>query len=338
MPAIDLDEAATEVRRRLPGWAAAGIVAGPVTWRDANAPWPQPLETERSRAADPDSTGIMLHGPSSTELQVVLFRGGWADVLYLASPEDAGALPASGIASVTDFAARLDGWVARAFGVASTPGPRTSPVREGEYRAAATIASITASEIEDAQVGGASRLDDPVALREYDPRWPGVFEREAVSIRAALAGLDHRVEHVGSTSVPGLPAKPIVDILLTLQDPADEPDYVPALEALGYTLVIREPDRCAHRVLRRHDPGPAAERADLHVLPAGCEEAGRMTRFRDRLRAHRGDRVRYADTKHALAGRSREYLQHYADAKSEVVEDILRRAESPSPSPSPVNE
>lgn len=187
-------------------------------------------------------------------------------------------------------------------------------------------AAMTAEEIEAIHLDPPPKLDGQVTLREHDPRWPAVFRREADRMRERLGHLDHRVEHVGSTSVPDLPAKPVIDMLLTVPDSADEASYVPALESLGFVLVVREPDWYEHRVLRKADLDPSAESANLHVLSAGCPEVARMVRFRDRLRTHRSDRGRYADAKRALAQRSWEYMQNYADAKSGVVADILERA------------
>ncbi|MFB7190510.1 GrpB family protein [Streptomyces sp. NPDC056230] len=186
--------------------------------------------------------------------------------------------------------------------------------------------SMTAEEIEAANLGAAPRLDSQIVLREHDPRWAVAFEREAVRMKERLGHLDHRIEHVGSTSVPGLPAKPIIDMLLIVPDSGDEASYVPALEALGYELAIREPEWYEHRVLRRYDIDPSADSVNLHVLSAGCPENKRMLRFRDRLRRHSGDRELYADTKQALAQQSWEYMQNYADAKSEVVAGIIERA------------
>ncbi|MFJ9775934.1 hypothetical protein ACIRVF_32635 [Kitasatospora sp. NPDC101157] len=112
---VDLDGAAAEVAARAPGWRAAGLVVGELTWRDAAAPWPQGLETDRARVGDPDSMGVLVSGPRETVLSVVLFRGGWADVDYLGD-EDAGALAASGIDSAAVFGLRLAAWVVRVFG------------------------------------------------------------------------------------------------------------------------------------------------------------------------------------------------------------------------------
>ncbi len=90
----------------------------------------------------------------------------------------------------------------------------------------------------------------PSSSTEYDPAWPCLFEREAQRIRGALGERALMVEHVGSTSVPGLAAKPIIDILLVVADSADEASYVPDLEAVGYVLRIREPEWHQHRVFK----------------------------------------------------------------------------------------
>jgi GrpB-like predicted nucleotidyltransferase (UPF0157 family) len=176
-------------------------------------------------------------------------------------------------------------------------------------------------EILAAQVGGAQPSSGPVVLVEYDPEWPGLFDREAARIRGALGDLALVVEHVGSTSVPGLAAKPRIDILLVVADSADEAAYIPPLEAAGYTLRIREPDWYEHRGLKGPDTA-----LNLHVFSAGCEEIDRMLVFRDRLRADGADRELYERRKRELAQREWKYVQHYADAKGEVVQEILARA------------
>jgi GrpB-like predicted nucleotidyltransferase (UPF0157 family) len=166
-----------------------------------------------------------------------------------------------------------------------------------------------------------------VLLSPYDPAWPRRYAVEADTIRTALGDRVLRLEHVGSTSVPGLIAKPVIDILLVIADPADEAAYVPALEAAGYVLRIREPDWYQHRLLKRADPA-----VNLHVFgPGGQQEIDRMLRFRDRLRSDPADRERYARTKIALAARSWRHMQFYADAKTDIIEDVLRAAEATSP-------
>lgn len=176
-------------------------------------------------------------------------------------------------------------------------------------------------EMRAARIGDPPRLDGPVLLVEYDPEWPRLFEREAARIRAALGDTALQIEHVGSTSIPGLAAKPVIDILLVVADPGNETTYVPALEAKGYVLVIREPDWHEHRVFK----GPDTD-INLHVHPRGCAEITRMVGFRDWLRENASDRELYLRKKRELARRVWKYRQHYADAKTGVVEEILTRA------------
>jgi GrpB-like predicted nucleotidyltransferase (UPF0157 family) len=153
--------------------------------------------------------------------------------------------------------------------------------------------------------------------------WPRLFEREAERIRAALGERVVLLEHVGSTSVPGLAAKPKIDILLAVADSADEPSYVPALEGAGYVLYLREPDWFEHRVFK----GPDTD-INLHVFSQGCPEIDRMLLFRGWLRSNAADRQLYERTKRELAQRNWKYVQNYADAKTAVVEEILARAQA----------
>jgi GrpB-like predicted nucleotidyltransferase (UPF0157 family) len=161
----------------------------------------------------------------------------------------------------------------------------------------------------------------PVLLAEYDSSWPDLYALEEARIRRALGKRALRVEHVGSTAVPGLAAKPVIDIVLAVADASDEPAYAPDLERAGYVLRVREPDWHEHRLLKDDEPA-----VHLHVFSGGCRELERMLRFRDRLRTDAGDRQLYEGTKRELAGRTWEHVQHYADSKSEVVEQILARA------------
>ena len=161
----------------------------------------------------------------------------------------------------------------------------------------------------------------PVHLAPPDPAWPQQYADVAARLRRALGSVAVLVEHVGSTAVPGLAAKPIIDVLLLVPDPADEAAYVPPLEAAGFLLYVREPDWHQHRFLRAHDP-----EVQVHVFAVGSAEAHRMLLFRDRLRAAESDRARYEETKMRLAGRSWDRVQDYADAKSAVVEAIIARA------------
>jgi len=180
---------------------------------------------------------------------------------------------------------------------------------------------VTPERDDSVWVGGHPRHDGPILLAGSDPAWPAWFEREARRIRAALGDRALLVEHAGSTSVPGLAAKPIIDIVLAVADSADEAAYLPQLEAAGYRLTIREPDWYEHRLVKDRDPA-----VQVHIFSAGCEEIERMLRFRDWLRSHPDDRLRYDRAKRELAARDWAYVQDYADAKTDVIREIIDRA------------
>lgn len=166
------------------------------------------------------------------------------------------------------------------------------------------------------------RPPDPgseVVLVEHDEGWAAQFAQQEVRIRDALGPVE--VHHAGSTSVPGLAAKPVIDVVLVVADPADEAAYVPALEQAGYVLHLREPHWYEHRVLKGSSP-----RVNLHVFGPGCPEVTRMLAFRDHLRRTPADRGLYERTKRRLAVRSWGRVQDYADAKSDVVAEIMARA------------
>lgn len=171
-------------------------------------------------------------------------------------------------------------------------------------------------ELDAVLIGG--REPQVVEIADYDAAWPARFEAERARIDVALGPLASRIEHIGSTAVPGLAAKPIVDVLVELADPDDEPAYVPRMEAAGYVLRVREP---RHRMFRT----PAHD-VHVHVWPAGSAEADDYLLLRNRLRNHAGDRRLYEDAKRALAGRRWRDMNYYAEAKSPVVEEIKARA------------
>jgi GrpB-like predicted nucleotidyltransferase (UPF0157 family) len=177
------------------------------------------------------------------------------------------------------------------------------------------------AELDAIIVGGARRHDGPVHLAPSDPAWPHAYAREAARIRATLGARVRILEHVGSTSVPGLSAKPVIDIVLGVRDSADEPAYVPSMEAAGYVLRAREPHWHEHRLFKGPDTN-----INLHVFTDGDHEIRRMIAFRDRLREHADERAAYEATKRRLAARTWAFMQDYADAKGEVVEGIIARA------------
>jgi GrpB-like predicted nucleotidyltransferase (UPF0157 family) len=169
--------------------------------------------------------------------------------------------------------------------------------------------------------GNVQLLTRSIEINEYDPEWPRLYAREEQRIRSVLGDRVMRLEHAGSTSVPGLPAKPIVDIVLEVPDSSDEPSYVPDMEGAGYRVVIREPKWYEHRVFKGPDTN-----VNLHTFTAGCEEVATMLLFRDHLRRNAADRELYALTKRELAAYPWKYVQQYADAKTAVVQEIMERA------------
>lgn len=178
----------------------------------------------------------------------------------------------------------------------------------------------SAADINAYTIGGARRHEGTIHLAEYNSAWPALFAREARRIRDALRERAITIEHVGSTSVPGLAAKPVIDIVLEVADSGDESSYVPPLESFGYVLRIREPDWFKHRMLK----GPDTD-VNLHVFSAGCPEVGRMLTFRNHLRGDAADRNLYEKTKRTLAAREWDYIQNYADAKTDVIREIMAR-------------
>ncbi len=162
-----------------------------------------------------------------------------------------------------------------------------------------------------------------IEIVPYDPAWPLLFEAQAARIRAVLGALALAVEHVGSTAVPHLAAKPVLDIHLAVPDSADEAAYRTRLEQSGFRLLVREPAWFEHRMFKGSDP-----ETNLHVFSAGCPEIDRCRLFRDWLRASPDDRALYAATKQALAQRAWSHVQDYADAKQAVILAIMARAQA----------
>jgi GrpB-like predicted nucleotidyltransferase (UPF0157 family) len=191
------------------------------------------------------------------------------------------------------------------------PPPPAEPVTD-EY-----LASVT--------IGERKPLNDQIRLAAYDPRWPSMYLVADQKIRSALSDRALLVEHVGSTAVPGLCAKPIIDIVLAVEDSTAEGSYVPALEEQGFVLRAREPAWYQHRYLLQE---LGDTKWQVHVFSAGCEEIERMLAFRDWLRAHADDRRYYEAVKRELAARTWKHVQSYADAKSDIVREILGRAAS----------
>ena len=181
----------------------------------------------------------------------------------------------------------------------------------------------TAPPGQDAFIAG-YRPETGIEVVEPDPAWPAAFAEVAALARRALGERVLALDHVGSTSVPGLAAKPVIDVDLTVADSSDEPAWLPRLEEAGFVLVVREPWWQEHRALRL--PAP---RTNLHVFSPGAPEPVRHLIFRDWLRAHPEDRARYREAKRDAADASNaagEHVQQYNARKESVIREIYDRA------------
>ncbi|WP_374833870.1 GrpB family protein [Paenochrobactrum pullorum] len=158
-----------------------------------------------------------------------------------------------------------------------------------------------------------------IDVRDYDPQWHNWFEKLKADIAGALSEQALAIEHVGSTAVPDLPAKPVIDIDLIVENPDDEAQYVPALEQLGYQLTVRERSWYQHRMLRLNEP-----RVNLHVFAPNCPEHIRHILFRDWLITHNADRELYGQAK-LSAKEGVDNVQAYNMKKQAVVREIYDR-------------
>ena len=171
----------------------------------------------------------------------------------------------------------------------------------------------------DVLIGGIEKWE--IVVVDYDPCWPAKFRKHAEILSRALGGKALAIEHMGSTSVPGLAAKPIIDIVVLVEDSSEEVAYLPALVEAGYVLRAREPNWHQHRMFRT----PELD-VHVHIFSQGCIEVTRVLAFRDRLRANAEDRLLYESVKRKLAKEDWPDMNAYARAKTEVVEQITARA------------
>lgn len=165
-------------------------------------------------------------------------------------------------------------------------------------------------------VGGPEAL--AIELHPADERWPGRYLDHRRRIQDALAPADVDIEHIGSTSVPGLAAKPIIDIVVTVDDITAEEDYLDPLLAAGYELRVREP---GHRLVRTPERD-----VHVHLFERGDPAVDEYLLLRDHLRSDADDRALYEDTKRALLSRRWDDMNDYADAKTDVIVAIKARA------------
>jgi GrpB-like predicted nucleotidyltransferase (UPF0157 family) len=165
----------------------------------------------------------------------------------------------------------------------------------------------------------AGRQVSVAGVRPFDPAWAAEFGRMRALLGATLGDRAVQISHVGSTAVPGLPAKPIIDIDLTVPDSAAEADYLPALVAAGFRLIAREPEWEEHRCLTFVSPN-----TNLHVFSPGAIEPQRHLLFRERMRRVSADREAYGTLKLALAAEG--FAGDYNGAKAALIYDIYERA------------
>ena len=167
-------------------------------------------------------------------------------------------------------------------------------------------------------IGGPEKRD--IVIEDYDPAWTARFEQVQAALQRALGPLAHRIEHFGSTAVPGLGAKGIIDVMVTVDDADDEASYGPVLERHGFHIRVRQP---GHRMYRTPDLD-----VHVHVFTEGGEAARIRLLFRDWLRQDDADRRLYEDTKRELARQEWDATNDYSDAKGDVVAQILARAQA----------
>jgi GrpB-like predicted nucleotidyltransferase (UPF0157 family) len=160
-----------------------------------------------------------------------------------------------------------------------------------------------------------------IKIVAYDPQWPAKFHEHAEKIALVVGRSALQIEHIGSTSVPGLGAKPIIDILLVVKDAGREAAYLPALQAAGYALRVREPDFDEHRMFRTLERD-----VQVHVFSKGSKEIARYLDLRDHLRTDEGDRRHYEEVKRSLAAKDWADVNEYAAAKGPVIEAMITKA------------
>ncbi|MGM9485916.1 GrpB family protein [Ideonella sp. YS5] len=174
-----------------------------------------------------------------------------------------------------------------------------------------------------------------VVLQAYDPGWPALFETESLRLRAAFGSLALQIEHVGSTAVPGLAAKPVIDIQVSVSSLAPFGRYVPVLAGLGYRHVALGDFDLVYPFF--HKPAEWPGTHHVHLCEAAGEQEWKHLAFRDHLRAHPQMAARYEALKRELAGRhdigTPRSMEAYSLAKSEFVAEVLRAARHPQGDP-----
>jgi GrpB-like predicted nucleotidyltransferase (UPF0157 family) len=171
----------------------------------------------------------------------------------------------------------------------------------------------------------------PVIIVDYDPRWPRLFDEEKTNILRVIGPMVAAIEHIGSTAVPGLAAKPIIDIMVGVQHLSDATWCIQPLRTLGYEYVPDDEKFIPDRRYFRKGNARGTEQGSthhLHMAEAGGEFWNRHLLFRDYLRDHPEEARRYADLKKTLAARCGSDRKSYTDAKTDYIQEIVARAKT----------
>lgn len=165
---------------------------------------------------------------------------------------------------------------------------------------------------------------EPVVICDYDAAWPLEFRAIGDRLRSALGDVALRIDHIGSTSIPGLAAKPIIDIQVSVERLEPMTDYLVPLESLGLTWRKDNPEK-TKRYFRET---PGTRRTHIHVRKLGSWHQQYPLLFRDYLRVHTADQLLYATTKRGLAAKFPNDRHAYTDAKDAIFWEIIRRADA----------
>ncbi len=172
-------------------------------------------------------------------------------------------------------------------------------------------------------------MPHPVIIVEYDPRWPELYEEEKSVVMATVGGMVRSIEHIGSTSVPGLGAKPIIDIVAGVEGPSEADECVALLAGVGYDDVTPQPDNPDwYYCLGRRLDGAYCH---LHLMRQGSRFMEGHVLFRDHLRANPDVAREYQELKRVLAERHRDDRPGYGEAKTGFIESVVERARRATP-------
>ena len=166
-------------------------------------------------------------------------------------------------------------------------------------------------------------MPEPIVVMPYDPEWPMLFDALGRRLRVALGAVALRIDHIGSTAVPGLDAKPVIDVQVSVADFEPLAEFAEPLQALGFVHRADNPDR-GKRYFRE---APNARRTHIHVRRAGSFSEQFALLFRDYMRAEDAEARTYAQLKYALAEEHREARQAYVEAKTPFIWEVMRRAD-----------